>query len=325
MLDGIAGTDLLALMMDPGPTPAPDTAVQDTAVPQPEPGSIAVGRFVAAAMCRSALAHLRRLVRSCAHPVRSARALRHLAAGARALWLQPSRRNSVLTGPVGPDRRWVHTQVSLDDVAAVRQASGATVNDVVLTAVAHGFRALLLARGQDVAERDVMALVPVSMRAADARGKLDNRVAVTHALLPVGIEDPVATLAAVHTHLVEVKASHETATSTVLLHSGDVVPHVVAVAIARGVVRAQQNLETIATNVPGPRTPLYLCGRRMLAAHPFAPIAGRIQIAVAVWSYCGTLHIGVTGDRAGAGDIDQLVMGIDRAFACLASRKVGSP
>ena len=45
-----------------------------------------------------------------------------------------------------------------------------------------------------------MALVPVSMRGLSEHGSLDNRVAVTHALLPVGISDPVAGLTAVHEH-----------------------------------------------------------------------------------------------------------------------------
>jgi hypothetical protein len=69
--------------------------------------------------------------------------LRDVAAGARALWLQPPRRGSPLTGSIGSTRRWAHTSLSLSDVATVRHARGGSVNDVVLTATALGFRALL--------------------------------------------------------------------------------------------------------------------------------------------------------------------------------------
>lgn len=81
------------------------------------------------------------------------------------------------------------------------------------------------------------------------------------------------------------------------------------------VVRVQRNIGTIATNVPGPPAPMYLCGRRMIAAYPFAPIAVRIQIAI--WSYCGTLSIGITGDRDGTTDLDTHVGGITGGFGAL--------
>ena len=159
-----------------------------------------------------------------------------------------------------------------------------------------------------------MALIPVSVRTASERGSYDNRVAVAHALLPVGIDDPSDALAAIRTHLADLKVSHQTDASTLLLHSGDFVPHALASVVARAVVRVQQNLETIATNVPGPHRPMYVCGRRMLEGYPFAPLAGQIRVAVAIWSYCGMLFLGVTGDREAASDLDALVSGIDRGL-----------
>ncbi len=315
MVDGIAGTDLLALIMDPGPgVEHPAAQVWEATR---EPTAFEIARFNSVMVARSMWAHVRHLIRSVLHPRATWNQLRHIVAGGRGLWLQPSRRDSPLTGPVGPHRHWAHTQASLADVAAIRHALGGTVNDVVLAAIAQGFRKLLDARDQPLEDRTVMALVPVSTRTAAERGRLDNRVAVTHALLPVGIDDPVVRYRAICRHLDEVKASHQTEASGVLLHTGDFTPHPIAAVVARAVVRFQQNIETIATNVPGPRAPMYLCGRRMLAAYPFAPIAGRIQIAIAIWSYCGVLYIGITGDRQGTGDLDTLVRGIDRGFDVL--------
>ncbi|MBK9179439.1 MAG: wax ester/triacylglycerol synthase family O-acyltransferase [Acidimicrobiales bacterium] len=322
MVDGIAGTDLLAAMMDRAPDverPPPDAWA-----PAREPSRIELARFSAAAAARSAWAHTRHFLRMLFHVRTTWNRLRDVVTGARGLWFQPSRRDSPLTGPIGPRRRWARTRVSLADAAAIRHAFGGTVNDVVLAAIAQGFRELLRARGETLGGRTVMALVPVSMRAPDEHGRLDNRVAVTHALLPVGIDDPLATYTAVRRHLDALKVSHETDASTVLLHTGDFTPHAIAAVVARAVVRAQQNLETIATNVPGPQLPLYLCGRRMLEAYPFAPIAGRIRIAIAIWSYCGTLHLGVTGDRDGASDLDPLVLGLDRGLASLLDAAAGA-
>ncbi len=315
MVDGIAGTDLLAVMLDadvsvpPGPPP--------TWRPTPEPSALAVACFGLARTARSIRAHLGGIVRALGRPGRSWQRLRDLLAGARGLWLQPRRRDSPLTGPIGPDRRWAHLEVSLADVGVARDRFGGTVNDVVLSAIALGFRELLTARGEPVEGRDVMALVPVSLRTRDARGQLDNRVAVTHALLPVGISEPAAAYTAVRQHLDALKRSHQADASAALLHTGDYAPHVVAGAVARGVVRMQRNIETIATNVPGPRAPLFVCGRRMIEAYPFAPIGAEIRIAIAIWSYCGTFYFGITVDREAVTDLDTLVVGIRRAFAAL--------
>ena len=315
MIDGIAGTDLLTLVMDSDPDVEHPPVKLPTATR--EPTAVESMRFSSVMIARSVRAHLRHLAHSVTHPRATWDRLRDIVAGGRGLWLQPSRRDSPLTGPIGPDRRWAHTRVSLGDVATIRHTFGGTVNDVVLAAVARGFRELLAARQQPLDDRTVMALVPVSTRTADQRGRLDNRVAVTHALLPVGIDDPVETYRAIRRHLDEVKASHQTDASTVLLHTGDYTPHPIAAAVARAVVRIQQNIETIATNVPGPRTPMYLCGRRMIEMYPFAPIAGQIRIAIAIWSYSGVLFLGMTGDRDSTTDLDTLVLGIDHGLDAL--------
>ena len=216
---------------------------------------------------------------------------------------------SSLTGPIGPHRRWARTSVSLDDVKTIRQAFGGTVNDVVLAAVTRGFRELLRGRGEPVDGRTITTLIPVSMRSADARGTLDNRVSAVYARLPIGIDDPVETLVAIHEHMEELKVSHEIDASAAIVGVGDVAPPVLAAVLARVLVHSQEIVQTVATNVPGPQVPLYVCGRRMLEAYPYVPIAGHIRIGVAIWSYCGDMYFGITGDWDSAPDIDRLAAG----------------
>jgi len=48
----------------------------------------------------------------------------------------------------------------------------------------------------------------------------------------------------------------------------------------------------------------------MLEAYPYVPISGTIQTGVAIWSYDGGLHFGVTGDWDGVPDIAVLCAGI---------------
>ena len=65
----------------------------------------------------------------------------------------------------------------------------------------------------------------------------------------------------------------------------------------------QRNVNTVTTNVPGPQKPLYACGRPMLEAFPFVPLASSVRIGVAIFSYNGMLNYGVTGDYDTAPDI----------------------
>jgi hypothetical protein len=74
---------------------------------------------------------------------------------------------------------------------------------------------------------------------------------------------------------------------------------------------AQRNVNTVTTNVPGPQVPLYVCGRRMLKAYPYVPLAGQVRIGVAIFSYNGEVNFGVTGDYDTTADIDVLCRGIE--------------
>ena len=69
------------------------------------------------------------------------------------------------------------------------------------------------------------------------------------------------------------------------------------------------------TNVPGPQHPLYAAGRRMLEAIPYVPLAGRVRVGVAIFSYDGALKFGVTGDYDTAPDTRVLCDGIEKGMA----------
>ena len=89
----------------------------------------------------------------------------------------------------------------MDDVKAIKQALGGTVNDVVLAAISGGFRALLLARGEEPGPHMVRSLVPVSVRAPGEENVYENQVSAILADLPVHVADPAERLAAVQAEL----------------------------------------------------------------------------------------------------------------------------
>jgi diacylglycerol O-acyltransferase len=225
-----------------------------------------------------------------------------------------------IDGPIGDQRRWACTSASLDDIRTVRKHLGGTVNDVVLAAVAGGFRDLLTARDEDPDQAELRTLVPVSARVnADA---LDNEVTGIVAELPVHEADPVARLGAVCEELDRLKGSHEIELGMAMTGLVDLAPPPMVAWGTRAVVRllssaTQTNLGTVVTNVPGPQYPLYAAGRRMIGYYPFVPIVLGIRFGVAILSYDGRLYFGVTGDHDTAPDVGLLAEGIDRGMDAL--------
>jgi diacylglycerol O-acyltransferase len=316
MVDGVAGFDLLARMLDPAPQAAPP--VPQPWAPAPAPGGL---RLLASALtsvpgpraglraARAVVTDPERLLRAAAEDVRG------LASWAGVL--RPAAPSS-LTGPLTTRRGWAWAAVPLSDVRRVRQAYGGTVNDVVLALVTGAFRDLLLRRGEVVERRTLRTLVPVSVRArrADDGPATANQVSAVVAQLPVDVADPVERLAAVRAELDRLKASGEVQAGEALTSGAALVPPLLLSAGLFGAFRLpQRNIVTVTTNVPGPRVPLWLLGRRLEALFPFVPIADRVRTGVAITSYDGMLSFGVTADAASVPDVQGLAKGVDAALS----------
>ena len=71
----------------------------------------------------------------------------------------------------------------------------------------------------------------------------------------------------------------------------------------------------IFTNVPGPASPLYLLGHKMLRCYPYVPIGGDLGINCAVLTYDGTAYFGFTGDIHAAPDLGRLENFLMTSFA----------
>jgi len=78
-----------------------------------------------------------------------------------------------------------------------------------------------------------------------------------------------------------------------------------------------RDVVTVTTNVPGPGQPLYGMGRRLLEIIPYVPIAAAVRTGVAIFSYCGDLTFGITGDFEASPDLDVLARGIEHGVAAL--------
>ncbi len=318
MVDGVSGTDLMAVVLDARPEPGPPAV--DAWEPAPEPTDADLVRH-ALTDTLATPAELGRWVRSLTRqPRRVVTELGEMVQGAWSLreQLRPNVELSI-EGSIGPHRRWAWARSSLDDIKVVRSGLGGTVNDVVLAAITRGYRDLLTGRAEEVDGVVVRSLVPVSLRSGDDH-TLDNQVSAMIAELPVGIEDPVERLAAIRAQMRELKESHQAAAGRALTELATFTPALVlglGLRTAASVLRRapQRSVNTVTTNVPGPRGPLYACGREMLDYYPFVPVSHGVRTGVAILSYNRKVTFGVTGDWDSVPDIDVLARGIGAGLA----------
>jgi diacylglycerol O-acyltransferase / wax synthase len=318
MVDGVAGTDLMQLMFDLSPD-AKHQAPEDW-TPRRTPSSVGL----MADSLSDSLAHPLQQLASAptlGSPVRVAKSLAH--SGKTLAQSVPSLAKQVITptarslnGPIGPHRRWAWTEGQFEEFKSVRTAFGGTVNDVVLTAITGGFRDLLQGRGELSSEKLVVrSMVPVSVRRKDQRGSLNNQVSAVFVDLPVGLSDPLDRLASIRGQMDEYKRTMQAVDANSIIAMGDyVAPTLLSMSVRAGLQAGQMWCQAVTTNVPGPRVPLYVLGRRMHSATAYVPIAGGIRCSIGIFSYLNTMTFGVNADFDGYPDVDVLSGGIRRGI-----------
>ncbi|MDX8034913.1 wax ester/triacylglycerol synthase family O-acyltransferase [Lentzea sp. BCCO 10_0856] len=294
MADGVSGTMLYDVMY--GDAPAPESPGDDPAT--------------------SLLSLLANVVRA---PLDLVGGLLSLA------WSLLPVRPSSLFGQIGSPRLYRVVRTSLPEVKEVAHTFGVTVNDVVLAAITQAYRALMLERGERPSAHSVRTMVPVSVR---GDRKLDNQVSLRLAFLPVDAESAVEALSQVRQRFTDAKQGHQAESGQALTQLARHEPFApLAWSVRLGAMMPQRSVVTVTTNVPGPRKPLRVLGRRIVEILPYVPIAIRIRTGVAVLSYTDRMAIGITADRDSTSDVDVLAEALRKAIAelVIASRRDAAP
>lgn len=297
MIDGVSGVQVLEVMTDGwearlGATPA----VVDVPGPVRRVGELASG----------VAARVGSVLDAFAHPSRAVAGLRAAATSASTVLgilgerLEPFPFN----GTIGAERRVVWATFDLDEFLAIRGAAGCKVNDVALAVIAGALRRLLPVEATKPPRR-VRALIPVNVRREDEHLRLGNRVSGMFAALPVDVADARERLRIVAAEMRANKENGQGQVFDLALGLVGLVPSVLAPALTR-VSQWWPVAHTVCTNVPGPREPRSLLGRRVLDVHPLVPLAADIGLGFAILSYARTVSITATADPRLVPDVDRL-------------------
>ncbi|MEV5572445.1 wax ester/triacylglycerol synthase family O-acyltransferase [Spirillospora sp. NPDC052269] len=225
-------------------------------------------------------------------------------------------------GPVGPHRAVAFGDLPLAEIKRIRVALGGSVNDVVMAVCASALRTWLDKRGA-LPDGPLVAGVPVSLRRDDAGNADDgqNQVSLMSAPLAVHIPDPADRYAAVRADMECAKRRFVGSSGAWVRDLTGMLPAPLAGPVARLALSVLPGLPVrplnlIVSNVPGPQFPLYLCGARVLAYYPLSVVSGLSGgLNITVFSYDGTVHVGLVSCRDLVPNPDELVDHLDDAMA----------
>ena len=203
--------------------------------------------------------------------------------------------------------------VGIRDTAKARKA---TINDVLIAAVSLALTDYLEERGvTDVG--DLSWMMPVSLQPIDGGlpDRLGNHFAIVMLSIPLGIRDLDALVDDLHQRTTRLKHSVEP---------------IVAFGVQRAVAASPQAVARRLTdyfagktvgqlsNVPGPRVEMTMAGAPVRSILGWVPTSGDQPLGICLFSYNGTVNVGVATDSRMIPDPLHLAALVERHLTALA-------
>ena len=230
-------------------------------------------------------------------------------------WFSPRTR---LNDPLTPRRSVAFAEVAMDDVRAITEGLGVTVNDVFLTATTSALRRWLHTY-DTVPEQPLRTFMPISTRGAGDNGS--NSWSPALVKLPVHLADPADQLTSIHAATSRMKARRRAVPP---INLGDVIDLAPPMAIGflaglytgLKISRLHSPLAHLVTsNVPGPRNELHCAGAPVLAAYPLAPLCEGANLNVTAVSYRDKFAIGLVACPDNVEDVESVAHSIEAVVA----------
>ncbi|MFV0258887.1 MAG: WS/DGAT/MGAT family O-acyltransferase [Acidimicrobiales bacterium] len=291
-VDGVSGTELTTALHDLTAEPAPIEAEPWLPRTPPSPEEL---------VFRANMTNLMQ-------PLRFAELLsRTMPAVVSAAPLMRQQNNDVprtrFNGTVGRHRVWDARKFPLAGFRSAKSViPDATVNDSVLTVVGGALRRYLLDK-DELPDRPLLAMAPISVRSDDEKGDQGNQVAAMTVALGTDVDDPIERLHAVRSSTSASKELTNAIGARLMTDYTQFIPSATAAIAARvyseqGMAnRTDPAVNCVVTNVPGPQVPLYMCGSKLLAQYGMGPIQDGMGLIHAVFSYCGEVMLSATASR----------------------------
>ena len=203
---------------------------------------------------------------------------------------------------VSPHRRFAMRSTSLENLKRLKEATGCTLNDVVMAICAGALRDYLIEHDA-LPDSPLRAMVPVSIRTGHEEDPWTNRVSGLVADLPTNCADPLERVALCREAMNAAKSQFDLIPADALGQSADYASPLVAASAIRLVSRLKladrvnSPVNVVISNVPGPRQSLYFAGAKLDAYIPVSTISDGIGLNITVHSYGDRMDFGLIADR----------------------------
>jgi len=211
----------------------------------------------------------------------------------------PFDRRTVLKHELSGRRRMAWSSgLDLEMIKSIAHGRGATVNDILLGALTGALRHFLAEAGEPVDELTVRAIVPVNLRPIHRIEEMDdsmgNRFGLVFLDLPVCEKTTGSRLRSLKEGMDALKCTPEAFVAFGILnalgHTPASVEHIVNEVFGR-------KASLVVTNVPGPREPLYIDGKRCRDVMFWVPHPAHLGVGLSILSYAGKVIVGVRVDE----------------------------
>lgn len=198
-----------------------------------------------------------------------------------------------LTGKVSSERQFTTAEVDMARVNALRKATRCTLNHIALTCIDGALRRYL-EEHDIVLDRPLSIQMPVNLR--DENDTISgNKIGIVLVdMAPNTATDPYTrlreigfTLRAVRNQIDSVPAAAVSQYTVVLAVLLELMQYIKLDEILPAVA------DTLVSNVPGPREPLYMGQARLEKMIPISTLPPGSQLNITLYSYAGTLHFGL--------------------------------
>ena len=323
-LDGLSGAEILVTLLDLEPTgrviAPPEVAPQRDAIP----GRAELTARALTGMPRHTVKALRHVPRTLPNldlipTFRSVPGVRAFSSAARFVegrWPgnEPELEVEALAAPktslntrISAHRSVSFETVSLSGIKRIKNHYDVTVNDVVIAICASAVREWLIEH-DDLPTKQLLAMVPVSVRLPEEFGTFGNRVSMMTVPIPTTEHEPAKRVRKAHRAMKKAKARHESTPRMLIEDANAAIPPVLLGRTARlllGVAASGQlnpPLNLVISNIPGSPVPLYMAGARLEENYPLSVITDGMGLNLTIISYLDRVDFGIVGCREAVPD-----------------------
>jgi WS/DGAT/MGAT family acyltransferase len=220
-------------------------------------------------------------------------------------------RRSSIGGSPSEEKTFHRLRVPLADAKRAAKSRGASVTDFVMATTGGALRRFLLDR-DDLPKKDLIAFVPINVRAEGSAASLGNQISGMLVALHVDVTDPeerlriiasdsAKTVDAQREHRAKIFQDVPRVIGPVLVSLGAKI-----ISAFRLYDRMPPLANLMVSSVPGPPIPLWLSGHRVASAAPVGPLFGTFSLNITVLGFEEHLEFGLLGCAERLPDLEKL-------------------